>query len=160
MKRLYHSMSAVQIVNFESCHASAFKRLNVAWMSRHWAIDEHDLLLLDNPQSRIIDAGGAIFIALRDDVVVGTCCLLKHGQQSYELAKMCVAEEWRGRGVGRQLVRHAISAARSHGASLIYLRTASNLTAAIDLYRKLGFNDLQRNAGESARCDIEMELRL
>ncbi|MBT8116077.1 MAG: GNAT family N-acetyltransferase [Arenicella sp.] len=153
-------MFDIQIVNYESRYQSAFKQLNLEWMSRNWDLDEADMQLLDDPQTHLIDTGGVVLIALLNGVAVGTCSLSRLDEQSYELVKMCVTRRLRGQGIGKQLAEHAISSARRKGAQRIYLRTASNLTAAISLYRKLGFVELDCDANESDRCDIEMEMPL
>ena len=55
-----------------------------------------------------VEPGGQIFFALLGGKAVGTCALIPHGPRIYELAKMAVSEELRGRGIGGDLLAAAI----------------------------------------------------
>jgi ribosomal protein S18 acetylase RimI-like enzyme len=59
-----------------------------------------------------------------------------------EMKRLYVRTEYRGIGIGRQLVRTAISAAREIGYEAIYLDTLPPMTAAIALYESLGFREI------------------
>ncbi len=50
-----------------------------------------------------------------------------------------VVREWRGRGLGRQLVRWGVEALRSRGAGVIHLDVDSENEDALHLYETLGF---------------------
>ena len=56
-----------------------------------------------------------------------------------ELRLLAVAEEARGRGVGRALVEECIRRARRDGASALGLHTSRSMTTAMGLYRRMGF---------------------
>ena len=43
----------VEIVDFRSEHADAFRRMNLDWITRYWEIEDADRLYLDRPFSRI-----------------------------------------------------------------------------------------------------------
>ena len=72
--------------------------------------------------------------------VVGTCAIIRHSADKFELAKMAVTKQFRGRGIGRQILESALLKARSLGAVEIYLVTNKNLVAANKLYENFGFN--------------------
>lgn len=59
------------------------------------------------------------------------------------LVWVAVNEEFRGHGIGEQLVRECIDRSRSAGRSLLELAVEANNFAAINLYEKIGF---QRNS--------------
>ena len=153
-------MENCQIIDFEQHHAAAFKQLNLQWMSQLWDQEQTRDSVLDNPQTEIIDQGGAIKIALLGQKVVGTCALIKQVDDSYEMAKTCVSKEARGQGLGERLVAQSIEQARALGASKITLKTATALQAAIALYKKMGFTTISDCGTADSRCDIEMELML
>jgi len=52
---------------------------------------------------------------------------------------MLVDERWRGRGVGSTLMESCINWAKEHGAHKVSLEVWPHNTAAIDLYKKFGF---------------------
>ena len=150
----------VEIVDFRSEHADAFRRMNLDWITRYWEVEDADRLYLDRPQEWILDSGGAILMALRDGEVVGTVALISKGSGSYELAKMAVDEPARGKGIGWRLGRAVLDRAREMGAKRVYLESNTILEPAINLYRKLGFTPIQGGASPYDRCNIRMEIWL
>lgn len=149
----------VVIVPYRFEHKTAFRDINLEWIETHFAVEPEDRHQLDHPQN-ILDAGGAIFIALMDGEPVGTTALVRTETGSFELAKMAVSPKTRGHGVGRRLGEAAIAEARRRRAKEIYLESNRKLDAAITLYRKLGFVEVDRGASPYARCDIQMALNL
>jgi GNAT superfamily N-acetyltransferase len=79
----------------------------------------------------------------------------------YEVAKMTVVEEHRGRGLGRQLLQHVIEYGQSLGAKRLYLETNNKLRNAVHLYESLGFRHLppeRVKPSPYARSNVQMEL--
>ena len=150
----------IQIVEYQPRHQPDFKRLNEAWINQWFKMEEADYKSLDQPQQYILDAGGHILIALYQDEPVGTCALLKMDDETYELAKMSVSAQVRGKGIGLLLGRAVIEKARSLGAKRLYLESNTILQPAVSLYRKLGFEEIEGNTSPYERCDIQMELIL
>ncbi|MBK7708893.1 MAG: MarR family transcriptional regulator/GNAT family N-acetyltransferase [Acidobacteria bacterium] len=86
----------VEISCFRPEFASDFARLNYEWISEYFEIEEKDRQILDDPQTAIIDSGGAIFFASVGGRIVGTVALIATDADSFELAKMAVASDYRG----------------------------------------------------------------
>ncbi len=150
----------VEILDFRSEHADAFRQMNLDWITHYWEVEDADRLYLDHPQEKILDPGGAILMALSGGVVVGTVALIPMGGGCYELAKMAVEERARGKGIGRRLGRAVLDRARELGASRVFLESNTILEPAINLYRKLGFTPVQDEASPYDRCNIQMEIWL
>jgi len=150
----------VAIVPYEPAHHHPFRRLNEAWISRHFRIEPPDTRVLAAPQQEILDKGGHIIVAARQGAVVGVCALLRVDGDTFELAKMAVAESARGHGVGFLVGQEAIRRARAAGASRLILESNTVLTPAIALYRKLGFVEVTGIPSEYSRCNIHMEMKL
>ena len=150
----------VQIVEYRPEHQPSFKRLNEEWITRWFKMEEADYKSLDHPQEYILDTGGHILIALCEGEPVGTCALIKMDAGTYELAKMSVSSQVRGKGIGFLLGQAAIEKARSLGARRLYLESNTVLEPAVRLYRKLGFQKIQGATSPYERCDIQMELIL
>ena len=75
-----------------------------------------------------------------------------------ELVKLYLAENARGKGIGKILMEKCITAAVEFGYKKIYLETMPELTLAIPMYEKFGFTYLpaaQGNSGHSG-CDVWM----
>jgi GNAT superfamily N-acetyltransferase len=153
-------MDSVTVVPYEPSHREAFKRLNEAWISRYFRLEEPDTRVLEAPQEQILDKGGHILVAVRDGEAIGVCALLRVDDATFELAKMAVAEHARGLGAGYLLGEAAKTAARAAGASRVILESNTVLTPAISLYRKLGFTEFTGVPSEYSRCNIHMELQL
>lgn len=150
----------MRIIAFEPRHAQAWRSLNEAWISKHFAIEAKDRAVLDDPQGKILDRGGHIFMAERDGEVIGCAALIAMADGGYEVAKMTVTEAARGTGLGRMLMQACIEKAQADGAPRLYLETNSSLGPALGLYRAMGFVDLDpamRPPSDYARCDVWME---
>jgi len=75
-----------------------------------------------------------------------------------ELVKMYLLANARGKGVGRTLIEQAFTLASQLGYHSIYLETMPELTKAIYIYEKMGFEYLNGPMGNSGHtgCDIWM----
>ena len=147
----------IVIVPYRHEHRAAFRDINVEWIEANFQLEPEDVHQLDHPE-HILDAGGAIFIALRDGDPVGTTALVRMDDGRFELAKMAVAPKARGQGIGRWLGEAAIAEARRRRAKEVYLESNRKLESAIALYRKLGFVEVDGGASPYARCNIQMAL--
>lgn len=140
-----------------------FRRLNEEWIRRDFKIEEKDLASFDDPQHKIIDGGGQIFMAMLDGVAVGCVALLKMDGRTYELAKMATDECFRRRGIGRALMNAAIAWARQQKARRLYLETNHVLTPAMKLYESCGFRYIPKERQKPSpyvRSDVQMEMCL
>ena len=147
-------------MDYRPAFQADFARLNYAWIERYFEIEAADRQSLDNPEQKILQPGGHIFMAQMDNQIVGTCALVKAGDAVYELAKMAVAESARGKGIGWLLGRAAIDKAEELGARSIFLESNTILKPAIHLYQKLGFKKVIRSPSPYNRCNIQMELKV
>ncbi len=149
----------VEIIDFESKYAAAFKQLNVEWLEKYFYVEAIDEEVLSNPEKYIIEPGGKIFIALSDGKPIGTAALIADGEDSYELSKMSVTQNIQGKGVGRLLVNKAISYFRESGRKRLFLESNSKLKPALKLYESVGFEFKTKPDGEShyQRADVYME---
>jgi ribosomal protein S18 acetylase RimI-like enzyme len=71
--------------------------------------------------------------------------IFSDGLECY-LAELFVLPELRGRGIGRELMRHALEHARERGADYMELSTAESDIAARRLYESLGFSNREGQA--------------
>ncbi|MEM7330349.1 MAG: GNAT family N-acetyltransferase [Pseudomonadota bacterium] len=144
--------------------AIAFRDLNLAWVEAYFTVEAEDRAQLDDPQTHILDPGGAILIAELNGEAVGTVGLVPgHGEGVLELIKMSARRDIQGRGIGRALMGAAIEKARAMGATRIWLETNTVLEAALALYRKSGFRELTGDEVTPTpydRCNCQMILEL
>ncbi len=151
---------SIQIIDYSPKFHNDFKRLNYEWIEKYFEIEDADRDSLDCPEEKILNPGGYICMALSNAEVVGTCALIKADDDAYELAKMAVAENFRGNGIGWLLGKAAIEKARELGAKTIFLESNTVLKPAIGLYQRLGFQKTVRQPSPYARCNIQMELAI
>jgi GNAT superfamily N-acetyltransferase len=90
-------------------------------------------LILDNPEV------GRIYCAIRSDAVVGMVSILftistAEGSRTAWLEDMVVHPEWRGRGIGRQLLNHALAEAKTAGCTRITVLTDAGNHQAMRFY--------------------------
>jgi glutamate/tyrosine decarboxylase-like PLP-dependent enzyme/ribosomal protein S18 acetylase RimI-like enzyme len=154
--------SAVRkIIDFRPEHQQTFHELYRDWFTAHFRrptepVDEY---VLAQPEKAILAKNGAILVATEDDQVAGFVALKNAGPALYELTKMAVRPESRGKGLGEALCRAILERAAALGATRVILYSHSSLREALHLYRKLGFQDvvLEQGLYSSFRCDVKME---
>lgn len=148
----------IEIVDFQPEYAQVFKELNYQWIEQYFKVEASDQKMLEDPDTYILNKGGVILVALLKNKPVGVCALIKMDAQTYELAKMAVAPSARGHKVGWMLGLSILHKARTMNAKKLYLETNSILQPAINLYKKLGFREIQGADSPYQRCNVQMEL--
>lgn len=144
----------------QEAHLKDFVRLNEIWITEHFALEAADRELAQHPET-VISNGGYVFSLTSDAHVVGVCALFKESDSRYQLARMAVAPEHRGKGHGNALIEHALAKAEALGAASVFLLSNTRLHAAIELYRKFGFMTVSTGQHPVyARCNIVMEKKL
>lgn len=149
------------VVTYRDEYREHFEALNREWIERLFQMEPRDRAALGDPRGTYLEGGGEVFFVLADGEVRGTCALRRTGPDSFELGKMAVHPDARGRGYGGLLLRAAIEAARARGARRLTLFSNLSLAPALALYRKHGFSVTRMGPHpEYARTDVEMELDL
>jgi putative acetyltransferase len=131
--------TTIAISLFEPADAEAFAALNRAWLIGHDLIEPADEKQLSDPDTHIFAPGGEIFMARLDGRTVGCCAAIPHGDDVIEVAKLAVDPGAQGLGIGRKLVHAALRFGQERGAKTAILTSSTRLTAALRLYRTLGF---------------------
>ncbi len=152
------SISNLQLRTFQSGDAEAFRLLNEEWISKYFKLEEHDREMLGDPEGYILAQGGHVFFAVADGTAIGCCALIPLSGGVFEVAKMAVSEQWRGRGIGRRILAYTIEQARALGAPSLYLETSTQLKNAIHLYESLGFRHVPPRPSPYVRATVFMEL--
>jgi len=84
--------------------------------------------------------------------IVGSCALRDAEDGSWELHSLNLEPDWRGFGLGRSLVEHALRVARGAGALSVVCLAPPEFAEARTLLERLGFRDTGRThaSGEAA----------
>ncbi|MBK8983823.1 MAG: MarR family transcriptional regulator [Ignavibacteria bacterium] len=120
-----------------------FRDLNYEWIKKYFKVEKEDKKQLENPGKEIIEKGGIIFFAEYKDMIAGTAALLKKEDNSYELAKMAVRDEVQGKQIGKKLGFAVIDKVKQLKCDKLYLETNASLTPAINLYKSIGFEEVE-----------------
>ncbi len=157
-----HDSTSIQIVAYHSKYQHAFRALNKEWIDAYFKMEAADYQALDHPDEYIINKGGAILVAIYEEQPVGVCALIKldDHRYDYELAKMAVAPNFQGKKIGYLIGKATIEKAKELNAKVIYLESNTLLKPAINLYRKLGFKEVEGLTSPYERSNIKMELIL
>jgi len=132
-------MDNLKIVPFNKDYKPAFEFLNRAWIEEYFIMEEEDLKTLQNPESYILEDGGEVFFAILYGEVVGTAAMIQTDKGIYELAKMAVARQFQGLGIGKKLLSRCIDFSKEREATEIFLITNDSLKPALSLYLSFGF---------------------
>lgn len=151
---------SIEIISYESRYQPDFRALNLEWLDRYNLTESHDLMVLDDPMGTIVDRGGYIWLAKSGDEIIGSAALMREHDGVYELAKMAVAESWRGKGISKLLMDTCLEKAREIGAKRLLLFSNHQLQAALNLYEKFGFRHVEVTDSPFETADVKMELVL
>jgi putative acetyltransferase len=150
----------IEIIGYTREYHEDFRRLNLEWLNKYNLAESHDLMVLDDPEGTILNRGGYIWLAKADSEIAGTVALVNEGHGVFELAKMCVTEKWQGKGISRMLIDTSLIKAKELNADKIILFSNHQLTTAIALYRKYGFQHIEVSNSPFESADVKMELML
>jgi ribosomal protein S18 acetylase RimI-like enzyme len=105
-----------------------------------------------------------VWVAIDNDRLVGSVAIRSlDGGKTAELKRMYLQPEYRGRGLGRILLNHAVQWAKERGFQAIVLDTSTAMTAAQGLYESAGFSrtGTRTEAGAHySRCEVLYRLVL
>ncbi len=153
-------MGEITIIDYQPRFKNDWKEINEAWIRKSYVMEPIDHEHCSHPDESIIAPGGHILLAMEEGRVVGTAGILKDDDSTFELIKMAVIDSHQGCGIGKALCMAAIEKAKEMGAKLFYLYSNTRGSAkAIELYRKLSFEEVPMGPVEWTRADIKMEMR-
>lgn len=103
----------------------------------------------------------AYFVAQLNNEIIGVCGIYPTKglpEKCVELVKLYVSKDARNLGVATDLMKMSFEKAKSFGFTSIYLETMPELTNAINLYERVGFELLNHSLGNSGHfaCTIWM----
>ena len=91
---------------------------------------------------RYAPPAGALIVARDAAAVAGVVAMRPLDERIAEMKRLYVRREYWGRGIGRALTVAIIEAARFAGYRAMRLDTMARMTAAVALYRTLGFVEI------------------
>ena len=153
------NISKICIQKYETKFDNDFFVLNKIWIEERWILEESDKKDLLNPD-KIVHNGGQVFFALENQKVIGTVAMINSSDDRFELAKMTVQEDFRGKGIANLLMDECLKFAKENKANEIFLISNDSLTIARNLYDKYGFKEVDLDSQKYDRGNVKMRLTL
>ncbi len=142
VKNKLENQKTIYISPFQERYAEEFYNLNIEWLETFFYVEDFDKEVLSNPDKYIINPGGHIFFAIEDDIVLGTVALMTAEDGAFELTKMAVRPDQRGKKIGQKLMQYCIDFAKENKFTNLFLYSNTILENAIYIYRKFGFIEI------------------
>jgi len=106
-------------------------------------------------------ANSVFYIAKIGEIVAGCCGIFPTEgleEDCTELVKFYIPQEYRGIGIGKELMQKCIIFAKEKGYKKIYLESLPEFNKAVSIYEKQGFIHLNKPLGKTGHtsCNIWM----
>ena len=150
----------IKIVPYDNRYKSDFEKLNRAWIEEYFNMEHEDLLILQDPETHVLQKNREIFFAVSDQEVIGTAAMISFADGVYELSKMSVKKNFQGKGIGKLLLNRCINFAKEQNANAIFLLTNDILKPALNLYLSCGFVKDRYDDQRYERGNTKMTLTL
>ena len=115
---------------------------------------DRDVMTFGEPKIGVME-----FVAELDGRVIGSVIVTPRADGTGLLTKFFVDARSRGRGVGRPLLEHAVTAARAAGMHRLELDTRSFFHEAVHLYESTGWRAIPGPTA-AGKCDLFYALEL
>ena len=102
-----------------------------------------------------VSPDGVFYLLQEKEEIIGMGALRKLKEGIGEIKRMYIKPEYRGKGLGKEMLELLLSKCKEYGFSKVYLETGAFMGAAQGLYRSMGFND----RGEYPETEVPPQLR-
>ncbi len=151
----------MEIISWDPQYSEEFKNMNLYWLNEFFWVEPHDKEVLGKPEKYIIEPGGEIFFVKKAGKIIGCVALMKIDEGIFELTKMAVKPEFRGKKIGHKLLKHSLEASKKKDWAELIIYSNRKLENAIHLYKKFGFVEIPIEENNPySRGDIKMRLEL
>lgn len=122
------------------------------------AVNEFEDLI--DVRASYLDNGGLFLVLLDEDKIVGAGAIRRANDEVCELMRLWFYKEYRGKGFGSKIVNQLLAFAREKSYKKIRLDVyrPEIQTAAVALYKKLGFYEIPAYNNYPAKLWMEMVL--
>ncbi len=101
-----------------------------------------DILLLADPSQKLIEKyllNGQCYVAEQNSIIIGAYVLLAKTCNTIEIMNIAVSEKYQGKGIGKKLIKHAVTVSKEKGFTRIEIGTGNSSIGQLALYQKCGF---------------------
>jgi len=103
--------------------------------------------------------GSVYFVAEKNGAIVGGCGIYPTEnlpEKTCELVKLYLDASARGMGLGKALLLKSMDWAKNYGYHQVYLESMPELSKAVSIYEKVGFEKLNHSLGNSGHCGCDI----
>jgi putative acetyltransferase len=119
----------------------------------------HELKDMDDIQKDYFENGGTFLVMLDDDEMICTGAIRKLDDETCELKRLWLLNDYHGQGLGYRMLQELLSIARLRGYTRMRLETDPVAQSrALEFYRQIGFCEVPRYTDRTD--DIAMEMIL
>jgi GNAT superfamily N-acetyltransferase len=104
--------------------------------------------------------GGRLYLLYVNDALAGCVALRKMDKEKCELKRLYVKPKFRGEGYGDLLLERIMGDARRIGYKYMYLDTLPFLKTALRMYKRFGFEEIERYNDSPLDSTIFMRCKL
>lgn len=104
-------------------------------------------------------ANSVYFVAEKDGIILGGAGIFptENLPEGFcELVKMYLNKDARGLGLGKKMISLCLTEAKQLGYSNVYLETMPELSNAVKVYEKFGFQYINHPLGKSGHCGCDL----
>ncbi|WP_251423245.1 GNAT family N-acetyltransferase [Veillonella agrestimuris] len=112
------------------------------WLGRDLSFQNLDKELADIAEKYTAPNGELLVAINEEDVVLGMVAYYQHSENRCEMKRLYVRPEGRGHALGDKLIIKIMEHAKASGYTEMVLDTIEPLRAAIHLYKKHGFEEI------------------
>jgi putative acetyltransferase len=119
----------------------------------------HELKDMDNIQKSYFENGGTFLGMFKKDDMICTGALRRLDDDTCELKRLWLLNEYQGQGLGYRMLQELLSIARGMGYKRIWLETDPIAQRrALNFYKQIGFYEISGYSGRTDEVAMEMYL--
>ena len=103
--------------------------------------------------------GSVYYVAEKNGIILGGCGIFPTEalpEKTCELVKLYLDKAARGTGLGKALLLKVMDWAKANGYDQVYLESMPELSKAVSIYEKVGFEKLNHALGNSGHCGCDI----
>lgn len=147
----------MKVIPYDPKYKDKFIEYNTDWIVDNFGfLEKEDKETFENIEEDIKN-GAMIYFAIEEDEVLAVC-MAKHMQDAtWEICKLASNMHRPHKGCGSAVFEAAMQWAIGHGAARVFIISNRKLKAALHIYEKFGFQEIQLDDYEYIRGDIAFE---
>ena len=114
----------------------------IRWLNQDLSFQNIDDELSSFPR-KYSEPEGSFIVAVDGNTVVGCVGIKNLGNRACEMKRLFVADDYKGRGIGKQLVAKMIEEAEQKQYACIRLDTLNTMETALKIYADSGFVEIE-----------------